>query len=83
MEIGIYEAKTHFAKLVARVEKGERVTITRHGKPVVVLSPAHGVVREDIDALLGRMQAFREQLAKQGVRVSSREIREWIDEGRP
>lgn len=83
MEIGIYEAKTHFAKLVARVEKGERVTITRHGKPVVVLSPAHGVAREDIDGLLARMQAFREQLAEQGVRVTAREVKEWINEGRP
>jgi prevent-host-death family protein len=42
MEIGIYEAKTHFASLVARVEKGERITITRHGRPVAVLTSPEG-----------------------------------------
>ena len=30
-EVGAYEAKTHFAALLDRVEKGEHVAITRHG----------------------------------------------------
>jgi prevent-host-death family protein len=83
MEIGVYEAKTHFARLVARVEKGERITITRHGKPVAVLTPAQGIAREDTEALIERMRAFREQLAAQGVRITAREIKAWISEGRP
>lgn len=33
--IGIFEAKTQFSSLVERVEGGEEVTITRHGRPVV------------------------------------------------
>lgn len=41
-EIGIYEARTRFAELLADVEKGRRVVITRHGKPVAVLSPVLG-----------------------------------------
>ena len=37
--IGVYEAKTHLAQLLERVENGERLTITRHGKPVAQLIP--------------------------------------------
>ena len=39
-EIGVYEAKTNLAALINRVQKGERITITRHGAPVAVLIPA-------------------------------------------
>ena len=37
--IGAFEAKTHLAALLERVEHGERFTITRHGKPVAQLVP--------------------------------------------
>ena len=39
-EVGSYEAKTHLSGLLDRVERGERITITRHGVPVAVLVPA-------------------------------------------
>ena len=29
--VGAYEAKTHLPKLLERVLKGERITITKHG----------------------------------------------------
>ena len=38
--IGAYEAKTKFSELLDRVEKGERVTITKHGRPVAEIIPA-------------------------------------------
>ncbi len=38
--IGAFQAKTHLAALLERVERGERSTITRHGKPVAQLVPA-------------------------------------------
>ncbi len=37
--IGAYEAKTRFSELIERAEKGERFTITRHGKPVAEIVP--------------------------------------------
>jgi prevent-host-death family protein len=37
--VGAYEAKTHFSKLLERVEAGEELTITRHGTPVAHLVP--------------------------------------------
>ena len=40
--VGIYEAKTHLSELIARVEAGEAVEITRHGKAVARLLPEAG-----------------------------------------
>lgn len=39
MKVAINEAKTQLTKLIAAVEAGEAVTITRHGTPVVDLVP--------------------------------------------
>ena len=38
-EVGTFEMKTHLSSLLERVEKGERFTITRHGRPVAELVP--------------------------------------------
>jgi prevent-host-death family protein len=38
--VGSFEAKTHFAELLKRAERGEEITITRRGKPVARLVPA-------------------------------------------
>jgi prevent-host-death family protein len=38
--VNVHEAKTHFSKLLARVEKGERIVVARDGKPVAKLVPA-------------------------------------------
>ena len=37
--IGSYEARTRFSELLARVEAGDEVIITRHGVPIAHLSP--------------------------------------------
>ena len=37
--VGSYEAKTHLASLLADVENGEYITITKHGRPIAVLRP--------------------------------------------
>lgn len=39
MQFNIHEAKTQFSKLVAAVERGERVVICRSGKPVIECIP--------------------------------------------
>lgn len=38
--IGAFAAKTHLSALLERVEKGESITITKHGRPVARLVPA-------------------------------------------
>jgi prevent-host-death family protein len=37
--VNVHEAKTHFSKLLARVEKGARITVARAGKPVAMVVP--------------------------------------------
>jgi prevent-host-death family protein len=37
--VNIHEAKTHFSKLVERVEAGEEIVIARAGRPVAKLVP--------------------------------------------
>lgn len=39
MDVNIYAAKTQLSRLVDRVNEGEEVVITRHGRPVARLVP--------------------------------------------
>lgn len=37
--INVHQAKTHFSKLLARIDQGEEIIISRAGKPVARLLP--------------------------------------------
>ncbi|MGH8291782.1 MAG: type II toxin-antitoxin system Phd/YefM family antitoxin [Steroidobacteraceae bacterium] len=37
--VNIHDAKTRLSRLIARVERGERIVIARAGKPVAELRP--------------------------------------------
>jgi prevent-host-death family protein len=39
MDVSIVEAKNRLPELIRAVAEGEKVVITRHGKPVALLSP--------------------------------------------
>jgi prevent-host-death family protein len=39
MDVSIVEAKNRLSELIRAVEGGDRVVITRHGKPVARLAP--------------------------------------------
>jgi prevent-host-death family protein len=39
VELGIFEAKTHFSDVIDRVEKGQAFIITKRGKRVAELRP--------------------------------------------
>ena len=43
-EIGAFEAKNTLGALLDRVQQGEEIVITRHGKPVARLVPNAGQV---------------------------------------
>lgn len=75
--IGAYEAKTHLPKLLERVIKGERITITKHGVPVAVLQPPSTSDKIAPADAIKEMRAFR---AKN--KLSGLSIRDMIDEGR-
>jgi prevent-host-death family protein len=79
--VGSYEAKTHLPQLLERVEHGETITITRHGKPVARLVPAvMSTPRPDIAAAIAGMVQFQEQ---EGPALGDKiTLRDLIDEGR-
>lgn len=61
--IGAFEAKTHFARLLERAERGEEIVITRRGKPVarlVPMRPGHDV--DASRAAAGRLRALAEEI---------------------
>jgi prevent-host-death family protein len=51
--VNVHEAKTQLSRLIARAEKGERITIARAGKAVAQLGPMARVKhRRTVDPLL-------------------------------
>jgi prevent-host-death family protein len=75
--VGAYEAKTHLPKLIERVMKGERITITKHGVPVAVLQPPGHATIVDIKSVIAELREFRSKHNLAGL-----SIREMIEDGR-
>ncbi len=75
-EVGAFEAKTHLSELLAAVEAGETVTITRRGKPVARLVPVHG----ESSGRLAALTRLRALGARAG--MTSAEILSMRNEGR-
>ena len=81
--VGSYEAKTHLTRLLSQVEKGETITITKRGKPIAVLSPPQKRPRRDLSMVIEEFKTFSRQHALARGSISSQEIKEMIQEGRP
>jgi prevent-host-death family protein len=75
--VGAYEAKRHLPKLLERVMKGERITITKHGVPVAVLQPPGRATTVDIKSVIAELREFRSKHDLAGL-----SIREMIEDGR-
>lgn len=79
--VGAYEAKTRFSELIERAEKGERITITRHGKPVAEIGPA---VQHDVARARKALERMRARAASVDLGdLTWDEIKKMRDEGRP
>ena len=62
-EIGAFEAKNTFGTLLDRVERGEEIVITRHGKAVARLVPnSGGIDRHQAHAASQRIRARAKKL---------------------
>jgi prevent-host-death family protein len=57
--VGAYEAKTHLSELLDRVENGEQITITRHGRPVALLVSPHRNAMGTVDSAIEELLAIR------------------------
>jgi len=82
IEVGAFEAKNTLGALLDRVEQGEEVVITRHGKPVARLVPNGGRLnREQAQAAASRIRVRAGQL-KIG-RFNWKSLKRDRDAGRP
>ena len=74
----IAEAKAHLSALVARVSRGESVTLTKRGKPVArIVSVVEPAPKPKMD--LDRLRAFRATMPKSNIN-SAAMIRKMRDE---
>jgi prevent-host-death family protein len=76
-KVSSYEAKTHLPRLLRRVARGERITITRHGVPVAELVPLQSHSQQGLDKVIEEIKEFRK-----GKRLRGLSIRQLIEEGR-
>lgn len=51
--VNIHAAKTNFSKLIARVEHGEEILISRGGKPVAKLVPIEAPAKRKLGLMQG------------------------------
>jgi len=75
--VGAYQAKTHLPKLLERVMKGERITITKHGVPIAVLQPPAMQTTADTRSVIAEVRKFRSKHT-----LGKFSIRGMIEEGR-
>ena len=81
-EVQATQAKAHFAELLRRVEYGEAVAITRHGRTIAHLIPARGDEaarrKEAVDRFRGgRRQWRRVEMSTNEILAARREGLRW------
>jgi prevent-host-death family protein len=74
--VTVVEAKAHLSELLDKVESGEEVTITRHGRPVAQISPVPRPKQP-----LRSLAAFRATMPRSR-KSSATLLRKMRDEGR-
>jgi len=80
--VGAEDADPHLAELLDRVERGEEIVITRHGRAIARLMPSGGHDVGKALAAVDRLAALRKELATRGTCATPDEIRAMRDEGR-
>ena len=75
-QVGVYDAKTQLPRLLDEVEKGETITITRHGRPIAKLVPIERPTMTVAEAIAG----IRE--ARKGRTLGGLKPKDLINEGR-
>ncbi len=57
--VDAFEAKTRLSALLDRVEAGDEVVITKHGRPVARLVGAQAIDRPRVNAAFAKLKAVR------------------------
>ena len=77
-EIQASEAKTHLARLLDEVERGETIVITRHGRAIARLVPDTARRAAEIRAAIDDLKALRRSMPP----LTAAEQRALIEDGR-
>jgi prevent-host-death family protein len=86
LEVGAFEAKNTLGSLLDRVERGQEIVITRHGKPVARLVPNDQPDQGQVRAAFERLRERARQLARENPGRPAfdwEELKKLRDEGRP
>ncbi len=76
-KVSSYEAKTHLSGLLRRTQKGEQITITKHGISVAMLVPVRTSKKRNVSASIQDLINFRK-----GKKLNGLDLKEMISEGR-
>ena len=76
--VGIYDAKNKLSELLDRVEAGEIIVLTRHGKQVALLTPVNQEQQPSAREAIARLRELRA-----GSRLNGLRIKDLRDEARP
>jgi prevent-host-death family protein len=80
-EVAASEAKTKFGELLDAAERGETVTITRHGRPVARLVPDEEARRQRVAKALDAIEKLGKKVRKEHGPTTIEEILAWRHEG--
>jgi prevent-host-death family protein len=78
--VGAYQAKTRLPQLLARVRRGEKILITKHGRPVAMLVPFPAEPAKGVKQMAQEMLHWRD--TEGPTLAGAATIRQLIDEGR-
>jgi len=76
-KVGAYEAKTHLPRLLEKVRRGERITITKHGVSVAMLVPVEHAAGRPVAETVSALRHFR-----RGRRLDGISLGDLVREGR-
>lgn len=77
--IGAFEAKTHLSSLLVKVEHGEQIIITKHGKPIAKLTPIEECItnKKSRPQIIEHLKGF-----SKGNKLNGLDLKQLINEGR-
>jgi prevent-host-death family protein len=83
-KVTAFEAKTRFGELLERVSRGEEIVITRHDKVVARLVPEGAQRLDEVRRAVAGLFELQGRIRRRSrARLSDREARSAIEEGRP
>jgi prevent-host-death family protein len=68
--VSAFEAKTHLSQILAQVQQGHRIIITKHNTPIAQLVPIASTKR-DINEVVQAFKAARHKLSLQELSIQS------------